>query len=252
MVGSMKFRLWMRRGRLGCLTLVALWCLGREAVTGEAPSAPRYEFRSDHDPNGTGQFYLGREIAMVMGHPAADWLERTGRQDEERPDLLIAALDLKAGDQVADIGCGTGYYTWRLAEKVGEKGLVYAVDIQPEMLDLLDRNMSQRRLKNYRKVLGAESDPKLPDQSTDLILMVDVYHEFSAPFEMVQAMCRALKPGGRMVFVEFRAEDPKVPIKEVHKMSEAQVRREMVVQPLEWVQTIEKLPWQHLVIFRRR
>jgi ubiquinone/menaquinone biosynthesis C-methylase UbiE len=252
MVGSMKFILWIQRGRLCGLALAALSCFGPVATAGEAPVAPRYEFRSDHDPNGIGKFYWGREIAMVMGHPAADWLERAGRQDEERPDLLIAALDLKAGDQVADIGCGTGYYTWRLAEKVGKKGLVYAVDIQPEMLDLLDRNMSQRKLENYRKVLGAESDPKLPDQSTDLILMVDVYHEFSAPFEMVQAMCRALKPGGRVVFVEFRAEDPKVPIKEVHKMSEAQVRREMAVQSLEWVQTIKTLPWQHLVVFRKR
>lgn len=215
------------------------------------PAAERYTFHADHDPNGTGKFYLGREIAQVMGHPGADWLERSNRQEQERPDLLMRALHLKPGDVVADIGCGTGYYTWRIAEQIGTNGLVYAVDIQPEMLQLLDRNLHARQLANYRKVLGAEADPKLPEQSLDLALMVDVYHEFSEPFAMVQALCRALKPGGQLVLVEYRAEDSEVPIKKVHKMSEAQVRREMAVQPLEWVATIETLPWQHIIVFRR-
>jgi ubiquinone/menaquinone biosynthesis C-methylase UbiE len=211
----------------------------------------RYEQRADHDPNGTGKFYLGREIASVMGHQGADWLERKTREEQERPDLLIQALELKPGDVVADLGCGTGYYTWRLAEKIGEQGVVYAVDIQPEMLELLDHNLRERKITNFRKVLGAEADPKLPEHSLDLVLMVDVYHEFSDPYTMIQAICRALKPGGRLVFVEFRAEDPKVPIKEVHKMTEDQVRREMSVQPLEWVQTIRTLPWQHVIVFRK-
>jgi ubiquinone/menaquinone biosynthesis C-methylase UbiE len=212
----------------------------------------RYELRSEHDPDGTGKLYMGREIAAVMGHSGAEWLERREREAEERPDLLMAALKLKPGDVAADIGAGTGYYTWRLATQVGERGLVYAVDIQPEMLELLARNLSARQCTNYRTVLGAPTDPQLPERAMDLVLLVDVYHEFSHPFEMAQLLCRALKPGGRLVFVEFRAEDPEVPIKTLHKMSEAQIRREMSVQPVEWVETIGTLPWQHAVIFRNR
>src|SRR5215471_18145897 len=216
------------------------------------PQAPRYEFRNEHDPDGIGKFYLGREIAHVMGHQAADWLERPERQDEERPDLLLEALKVKQGDVVADIGAGTGFYTRRLAKLVGEKGLVYAVDIQQEMLDLLTNKMAELNLHNIKPILGSLTDPKLPPNSTDLILMVDVYHEFDQPYEMVASMTRSLKPNGRIVFVEFRAEDPAVPIKRVHKMSEAQVRKEMAVQPLQWSETIETLPRQHIIIFRRK
>ena len=217
-----------------------------------ATDASRYEFRQVHDPNGIGKFYLGREIAHVMGHQAADWLERPEREAEEKPDLLLEALKLKPGDRVADIGAGTGYYSWRMANLVGDKGLVYAVDIQQEMLDLLAQKMAERKITNVKGVLGTITDPKLPAHSVDLVLMVDVYHEFDHPFEMTQAICQALKPGGRVVFVEFRAEDPKVPIKEVHKMSEAQVRKEMSAQPLEWVETVATLPWQHVIVFRKK
>jgi SAM-dependent methyltransferase len=223
-----------------------------DETTGSATNTARYEHRRDHDPNGIGKFYLGREIAHVMGHQAADWLERPEREAEEKPDLLLKALKLKSGDVVADIGAGTGYYSWRMAKEVGEKGLVYAVDIQQEMLDLLAKKMTERGISNVKGVLGTITDPKLTGQSVDLVLMVDVYHEFDHPFEMVQAICRALKPGGRVAFVEFRAEDPKVPIKEVHKMSEAQVRKEMSAQPLEWVETIATLPWQHIIVFRKK
>jgi len=223
-----------------------------DETTQTATNAPRYEYRREHDPNGIGKFYLGREIAHVMGHQAADWLERPEREAEEKPDLLLEALKLKPGDRVADIGAGTGYYSWRMANLVGDKGLVYAVDIQQEMLDLLARKMAERKITNVKGVLGTITDPKLPAHSVDLVLMVDVYHEFDHPFEMTQAICQALKPGGRVVFVEFRAEDPKVPIKEVHKMSEAQVRKEMSVQPLEWVETIATLPWQHVIVFRKK
>jgi ubiquinone/menaquinone biosynthesis C-methylase UbiE len=187
-----------------------------------------------------------------MGHQAADWLERPEREAEEKPDLLLKALKLKSGDAVADIGAGTGYYSWRMAKEVGEKGLVYAVDIQEEMLDLLASKMAERKIANVKGVLGTVTDPKLPAQAVDLVLMVDVYHEFDHPFEMMRAICQALKPGGRVAFVEFRAEDPKVPIKEVHKMSEAQVRKEMAAQPLEWVETIATLPWQHIIVFRKK
>jgi len=221
-----------------------------EKTTVDADS--RYEHRQQHDPNGIGKFYLGREIAHVMGHQAADWLERPEREAEEKPELLLQGLKLKSGDAVADIGAGTGYYSWRIAGAVGEKGLVYAVDIQQEMLDLLAKNMAERKITNVKGVLGTITDPKLPPRSVDVVLMVDVYHEFDHPHEMAAAICKALKPGGRVVFVEFRAEDPQVPIKEVHKMSEAQVRKEMSVQPLQWVETIETLPWQHIIIFKKK
>lgn len=235
---------------------------------------PRYETRAAHDPDGIGKFYLGREIAAVMGREAADWLERPERQWEERPDLLVPALQLKPGDVVADIGCGSGYYTRRLANAVARagspppavrtnahdgahgvtqpaEGIVYAVDIQQAMLDLLTKKLAAEKIFNVQPVLGTATNPNLPPASVDLILMVDVYHEFEHPFEMVEAMCRALKPGGRILFVEYRAEDPKVLIKRVHKMSEAQVRKEMSMRPLAWVETINTLPQQHLIVFRK-
>lgn len=233
--------------RLVCLAALSL---GLSSVA-QSPES-RYETRAEHDPNGIGKFYMGREIAHVMGHQAANWLERPEREQEERPDLLFPALKLKPGDAVADIGCGSGYHTRKLARRVGTNGVVYAVDIQPEMLDLLTNKLAAEKIFNVKPVLGTITDPKLPKQSVDLILMVDVYHEFEHPFEMIEAMCRALKPDGRIVFVEFRAEDPDVPIKLVHKMTEAQVRKEMTVQPLEWVETIGTLPQQHFIVFRRK
>ena len=215
-------------------------------------NSSHYEFRQQHDPDGIGKFFLGREIAHVMGHQAADWLERPEREKEERPDLLLPALKLKPGDAVADIGAGTGYYTRRLAKLVGGKGTIYAVDIQQEMLDLLTNKMAELKIRNVRPVLGTITNPNLPARSLDLILMVDVYHEFDYPYEMAQALCRALKPGGRMVFVEFRGEDPSVPIKRVHKMTQEQVRKEMALQPLQFVETTETLPWQHIIVFQSK
>src|SRR6266481_6910534 len=214
-------------------------------------SLTRYEIREEHDRDGIGKFYMGREIAHVMGHQAADWLERPERENEERPDLLLNALGIKAGESVADIGAGSGYYTRRLAKLVGDKGIIYAVDIQPEMLDLLTNKMAELKIHNVKAVLGDVKDPKLPRASVDLALLVDVYHEFDYPYEMIQGICASLKPGGRIAFVEFRGEDPKVPIKLLHKMTEAQVRKEMSVHPLEWVETSEVLPWQHIIIFRK-
>ena len=245
-------------GRLRALA-AALVCsagvfpFGLTAETNRPPGpAPAYEFRTDHDPDGIGKFYLGREIAQVMGHEAADWLERPEREAEEHSTLLLSSLKLKPGDAVADIGAGTGYYTRRLAKLVGDKGTVYAVDIQPEMLDLLTNKLAQAGITNVKPVLGTLPDTKLPRASVDVILMVDVYHEFSHPYEMAAAMVEALKPGGRMIFVEFRAEDPTVPIKRVHKMTEEQVRKEMAVLPLTWVETLRVLPLQHIIVFRKR
>jgi ubiquinone/menaquinone biosynthesis C-methylase UbiE len=212
----------------------------------------RYEFRAAHDPNGIGKFYMGREIAHVMGHQAADWLERPEREEEERTQLLIDALKLRPGDVVADIGAGTGYHVRRMAPRVAPGGKVFGVDIQPEMLTLLSNKMAELKITNVIVVQGAIENPNLPAAAVDMVLLVDVYHEFSHPFEMMEAICRSLRPGGRVVFVEFRAEDPKVPIKAVHKMSQEQVKKEMAMHPLDWSETIDVLPWQHIIIFKKK
>ncbi|MFO0928959.1 MAG: class I SAM-dependent methyltransferase [Gemmataceae bacterium] len=212
----------------------------------------RYEVRAVHDPDGIGKFYMGREIAQVMGHLGASWLERPERVQEERTDKLLRTLAIRPGGVVADIGAGSGYFTFPLAAKVGPKGKVYAVDIQKEMLDIIRRRMRVLRVDNVVPVRGTIRDPKLPAEAVDLILLVDVYHEFSHPYEMTAAMVRALKHGGQIVFVEYRMEDPKVPIKLVHKMTERQVIREMEVHPLRHVKTLDVLPWQHIIVFEKK
>jgi ubiquinone/menaquinone biosynthesis C-methylase UbiE len=217
-----------------------------------AADPPRYETRKEHDPDGIGKFYMGREIAQVMGHQAAGWLERPEREKEEAPAKLLEALKLKEGMVVADVGAGSGYHTFRMSEKVGEKGKILAVDIQPEMLDIIRKRAKEKKVTNVEPVLGEENDPKLPEGKVDLILLVDVYHEFSQPYEMTQAMVKALKPGGRLVFVEFRLEDPAVPIKLVHKMTEKQVIKEMEPHPLKWAGTSKALPWQHIITFEKK
>ena len=217
-----------------------------------AADAPHYEFRKEHDPDGIGKFYMGREIAQVMGHEGIGWLERPQREKEEEPAKLIEALKLKEGMVVADVGAGSGYYSFRMSEKVGDKGKILAVDIQPEMLDAIRKKAKAKKVTNVEPVQGTEDDPKLPEGKVDLILLVDVYHEFSKPYEMTQAMVKALKPGGRLVFVEFRLEDPQVPIKLVHKMTEKQVLKEMEPHPLKWVSTNEDLPWQHIITLEKK
>jgi ubiquinone/menaquinone biosynthesis C-methylase UbiE len=218
----------------------------------ERPAAARYETRLRADRDGIGKVYFGREIAQVMGHQGASWLERPERQEEERTDLLLRALALKPGDVVADIGAGSGYFSWRMAREVGEKGKVYAVEIQQEMLDLLMANMKRRQVETIvRPVLGTVQDPKLPAGSVDVVLLVDVYHEFDFPYEMARAMIEALKPGGRLVLVEYRGEDPDVPIKRLHKMTEAQVKKEMSVHPVKFERNDSRLPRQHILIFRK-
>jgi ubiquinone/menaquinone biosynthesis C-methylase UbiE len=223
------------------------------SVTAIAAEPPRYEKRAEHDPNGIGVFYMGREMAHVVGGRESNyWLDRPEREEEEHPAQLIEALHLKPGDVVADIGAGTGYITQRLAAKVGEKGIVYAEDIQQEELDIISARMREKGVTNVKPVLGTLTDPKLPAGEVDLIIMVDVYHEFDHPYEMAESMIRALKPGGRLVFVEFRKEDRSVPIKEVHKMSIEQVKKEMAAFPaLDFEESIEVLPEQHIIIFRR-
>lgn len=203
-------------------------------------------------PDGIGKVYMGREIAKVMSYSGAYWLERPERKEEEKPERVLAELELKPGMIVADVGAGSGYYSSRMAERVGPNGTVYALDIQPEMIDILRLQMSQRRVNNVKPILGTETDPRLPGGALDLALMVDVYHEFEYPYEMLAAIVKALKPGGRVVFVEFRGNDPTVPIKALHTMTEAQVRKEAAAQPLQWVKTVDGLPWQHIIVFWKR
>ncbi|QEL13565.1 class I SAM-dependent methyltransferase [Limnoglobus roseus] len=214
---------------------------------------PRYETRADHDPDGIGKFYLNREIAHVMGHQAAGWLDRPEREKEEDPAKLLKALDIKPGMVIADIGAGSGFHTLRMAPLVGEKGKVLAVDIQKEMIDLVEKRAKEKKLANVETVLSTETDPKLPAGTVDLIILVDVYHEFSHPYEMTEKMIAALKPGGRIAFVEFRLEDPKVPIKLVHKMTERQVTLEMEQFPeMSHQKTDKSLPWQHIILFEKK
>lgn len=225
-----------------------------DAAPETSTKAPRYERRQRHDPNGIGKFYLGREIAQVMGHQGIAWLERPEREEEERLSLLMDGLRLAPGMVVADIGAGSGVIARMIAHRVGPEGTVLAVDIQQEMLDALTARSRLAGIRNIEPVLGTVKSPRLPPESVDLAVMVDVYHEFAFPYEMLREIARALKPGGRVAFVEYRLEDPEVPIKLVHKMSEAQVKLE-ALQPefgLEWVETYGKLPRQHVVIFRRR
>ncbi len=202
--------------------------------------------------DGIGKRYLGREIAGVMGWQGAAWLERNEREQEERTDLLVAELHLAAGAQIADIGAGTGYVSRRLAVAVGATGKVFAVDVQPEMIRMLTQLAERDRLPQIVPVLCAIDDVRLAPASIDLALLVDVYHELEYPLEVLGSVVRALKPGGRIVFVEYRAEDGGVPIKALHKMSLAQIKREALVLPLEFERVDEVLPWQHIVVFRKR
>lgn len=192
-----------------------------------------------------------RRIANVMGAGGSDWLVRPEREAEEHPEEALKALEIPQGAVVADIGAGVGYFTWRLAERVGPSGIVYGEDIQQEMLDQLVKNMRERRLANVRPVLGSIDDPKLPKDSIDLVLLVDVYHEFSEPQRMLQRIRESLKPNGRLVLLEYRAEDPKVPIRPEHKMSVAQARAEIEPEGLRFERSIEILPQQHILVFRR-
>ena len=192
-----------------------------------------------------------RRIANVMGTGGADWLVRPERESEEHPDQALDAIGIQRGSMVADIGAGVGYFTWRLAERAGPGGVVYGEDIQQRMLDQLVKNIGARHLNNVRPVLGTLDDPKLPKNSLDLVLLVDVYHEFSEPEKMLDRIREALKPDGRIVFLEYRAEDPKVPILEEHKMTVKQVRAEVQPEGYRFDKTIEVLPEQHIIIFRK-
>ena len=192
----------------------------------------------------------GRVFAPVMGVGGAAWLERPEREDEEAPSKAIELLELKPGMSVADIGAGSGYYSSRMARRVGPAGHVYATDIQPGMIEILERRIKAENLANVSTILGAPDDPQLPPNSIDLAIMVDVYHELQQPQVFLQRLKAAFKPNGRLVLLEFRKEDPKIPILEVHKMSVKEVEQEMQAEGYEIDKVIEGLPWQHLIVIK--
>ena len=201
--------------------------------------------------DGIGKFYLGREIAHVMGHRGAGWLERPERIGEERTDVLLTLLPLEPGFTVADIGAGTGYFSLPMALQVGPEGRVLAVDIQPEMLTIIEQRMQRANIVNITRVLATETNPRLPPGEVDMVLMVDAYHEFSYPFEVLSHVVSALSEGGEVVLVEYRGEDDTVPIKPLHKMTVAQAEKEMAAVGLTLDRVIDDLPWQHIMVFRR-
>ena len=185
-----------------------------------------------------------------MGHLGAGWLERPEREREERTDLLVKNMELKPTDVVADIGAGSGYFTFRMAKEVA-KGKAYAVDISTEMLSIVKARIGKRKVKNVIPVHSTITDVKLQENSVDCILIVDAYHEFSHPWEMARSIYKALKPGGRLVLIEYRLEDPKVPIKRLHKMTQAQSKKEMAAAGLKWVETRDMLPRQHFMVYQK-
>jgi ubiquinone/menaquinone biosynthesis C-methylase UbiE len=223
--------------------LISIGCSELQAADPSQPTPPpTYEYRPGSF-DGTGKWFVDREIAHFMSHQGAPWLEREERETEEAPNRLVSALSLKPGYQVGDVGAGSGYLTWRMARVVGPTGKIYANDIQPEMISFLRTNLLVRGITNVVPVLGTTTDPRLPDNTLDLILLVDVYHECDHPLEMTRRMTDALKPGGRLVFVEYRGEERWIPIKPLHKMTAAQVRKEMALHPrLAFVENLTNLP----------
>ena len=219
------------------------------AVSSPILPSRAYETRAA-SPDGIGKVWMGREISKVMGHPGIGWLERTDREREEAPSKAIALLELAPDAVLADIGAGSGYYSFRIARKL-PRGKVVAVDIQPEMLDFLKAESAKLGVTNVQPHLGAIDDVKLPPASIDAALMVDAYHEFDHPVEMLASLRSALKPKGRIYVLEYRAEDDNVPIKPHHKMTEAQARKEFEAAGFRFVINKPDLPWQHLMIFEK-
>ncbi len=218
--------------------------LGQQALAKKAARRTR--------PSAGPKVYMGREIADVMSFHGADWLVRDTREAEEQPDRMLDALKLKPGMTVADVGAGVGYTSVKIAGRVGSQGTVLATDVQPQMLQMLRENAAGLGVKNIRPILCTPTDPKLPDGAVDLILMVDVYHELSEPEIALKGLRKALKADGRLVLVEFRAEDPEVPIKPEHKMTVAQARKELEANGFTFKESLEFLPWQHVIIFEKK
>jgi SAM-dependent methyltransferase len=244
---------------LGCSSLFAIESTAPALAQEPAPSDPStQESRPARSPakrtrkrpiDDGPRIYMGRRIADVMSHLGAEWLVRDTREQEEQPDRMLDALKIQPGQTVADVGAGVGYTSVKMSKRVGPKGTVYATDVQPEMLRMLARNAKTMNITNIKPILCTPTDPKLPEGEVDLILMVDVYHECSDPEATLAGLRKALAPGGRLVLVEFRAEDPEVPIKPEHKMSLAQARKELEANGFRFKESLEFLPWQHIIIF---
>jgi len=239
----------------GISTILAICLTGTVGCTPSEHKAEagggKYEHRSSDAVDGSGRFYMGREIArgMVEEH-GMQWFERTGRATAELPDRLVQALGLKADDVVADIGAGTGYFTFRISVRV-PSGKVYAEDIDPAMVDTIRERKAVLGMRNVEPVLGTDTDPHLPANKFDVVLIVASYHEFTHPYEMMRAIVRSLKRDGRVVVVEYRGEDDTLPVVPLHRMSEAQIRKEMSAVGLTWHESKDILPQQHFMIFEK-
>ncbi len=231
------------------LPLMYAIAVAQQASPNESGDDP-YRYRRPN-AEGIGKFYMGREISHVMGHLGAAWLERPEREREERTDLLIENLPITLGDNVADIGAGTGYFSLPMARLVGNEGKVYAVDIQPQMLDIIAERSADQGITNVERVLATSSDPGLTPASIDMALFVDAYHEFEWPWEVMSAVYESLVPGGKLVLIEYRAEDRSVPIRKLHKMTERQARREMRAVGFDFVENGDFLPQQHFLVFEK-
>ena len=220
-------------------------CVGQKSDTDK-----KYTFKRGDD-NGIGKWYMGREIAYVMGFEGIGWLERSEREKEENVSNLIQNMRIKSNDIIADIGAGSGYHVFRIAP-LANKGLVYAVDIQREMLMAIENTKEFKKIRNVKTILGSEESVYLPKNSVDKILMVDVYHEFNFPVEMIASMKNALKLNGQLFLIEYRGEDPRVPIKKIHKMTEKQAVKEMEAAGFKIKENIDNLPWQHCMVFVKK
>ena len=221
-----------------------------ECVGQKLNNDKNYTFKKG-DFNGIGKWYMGREIAYVMGFEGIDWLERSDREKEENVSNLIQNMDIKPNDTIADIGAGSGYHVFKMAP-LAKKGLVYAVDIQPKMLMAIERTKESTKIINIETILGGKKSVYLPKNSVDKILMVDVYHEFDFPVEMIASIKNALKPNGQLFLIEYRSEDSKVPIKKIHKMTEKQSVKEMKAAGFKLKGNIDNLPWQHCMVFVKK
>jgi len=205
----------------------------------------------DGNPNGIGKWFKGREIAYVMGYQGMSWLERPEREKEENVSLLIKNMNIKDTDVIADIGAGSGYHVFKMAP-IAKEGIIYAVDIQPEMLAEIKQQKENKSVENVTLVRGGEQSPNLPNNTIDKVLMVDVYHEFNYPFEMLLSIKSALKKNGKIYLIEYRGEDPQIPIKTIHKMSEEQAVKEFEFAGFKLVKNIDNLPWQHCMVFEKK
>lgn len=233
--------------KITILLLFTALLISNNSVGQKFNTDKKYTFKIG-DNNGIGKWYMGREIAYVMGFEGIGWLERSDREKEENVSNLIKNMRIKLNDTIADIGAGSGYHAFRMAP-LAKKGLVYAVDIQEEMLMAIEKSKESRKIRNIETILGSEKGVHLPKNSVDKILMVDVYHEFNFPSEMIASMKNALKPNGQLFLIEYRDEDSKVPIKKIHKMTEKQAVKEIEAAGFKLKENIENLPWQHCMVF---